>query len=762
MVGSEQSIKKGIGTFLSFSAKSVEPQILEQLLIGRSETADLLTRYAKQIVSNGQNHQIILVGPRGSGKTHMLRVLFHRINNLIENGDLVVAYFAEEEYGIDGYLDFLIRIINSFKRWYENDKPLLEEKLEAVRNASLNNQEKLAEDTITGYLQKKPLLILTENFDIILDSIGNDGQNKLRAFLYRNNRTSIIATSQALNPDLKKEDKPFYNFFILIFLKKLDHKDSLTLLQQLAEIEGIPELIEHFKKRGRTQLRAIHRLVKGNHRLLVTFFEFLKSDSLADLSTIFIKTMNDLKPYFETFIRYLPPQQQKIIHYLALSKTPKRGTEISKYCFINDKSISKVLSELQRKRLVEAISDPTSKRDKLYDIAEPLLRIAIEIGEQKQGITSLFIDFLALYYSEQELTEQKNKFEHLHINESDEIIKTKYIYEIQAREQAMLLKIKGTSIEGNYGIKMSNLVKEDKYNELIKLFKNTNLKTDSEYMYLAFSYLQIGDPKKAIQFYQKAIKLNSKNTKAIGGLGLSYEASGQLTKAVDLFNKVAKLDPQNWLAWFKVSSTYNQLNNFKKGLEAAKKAVKANPQSDGAWMYLGIQYSMIKQYDKEVESYKKSVLVNPKNIASWNLLGLRYTILNKRKEAFDAFVSLLPLNIEQAYEGIFNFLLVDIDLIQSIYKNNKEYMTSDKSYEVFTMVVTNALKQGLKKESVQYYLDIINNIFKAPEKLSIATSFLNVYKKIILEKNQNALYALPKEQRDFFEQEILKKKDAQE
>ncbi|MBL0192512.1 MAG: hypothetical protein IPQ18_14585 [Saprospiraceae bacterium] len=51
---------------------------------------------------------------------------------------------------------------------------------------------------------------------------------------------------------------------------------------------------------------------------------------------------------------------------------------MSKNCFIDQKSLSKQLSELARKNLLEE-PDPDDKRNKLYDINEPLLRISIEV-----------------------------------------------------------------------------------------------------------------------------------------------------------------------------------------------------------------------------------------------------------------------------------------------------------------------------------------------------------------------------------------------
>lgn len=755
MVGHEQSIKKGISTFLSFSAKSVEPELLEQLLIGRGETADLLTRYARQIVSNGQNHQIILIGPRGSGKTHMLSVLFHRLSDVVKKRELIVAYFAEEELGIDGYLDFLIRIINSFKRWYSNDSEKLEEKLELLRETIPVRQESLAEEIITGYIGTKPLLILTENFDETLRAIGTEGQNKLRAFLYRHNRTSIIATSQALNPDLKKEDKPFYNFFTTILLKRLSYTESLSLLQQLATIEGKPELIEHLKKKGRSQIKAIHRLVKGNHRLLVTFFEFLKADSLADLSSIFIKTMNDLKPYFETFVRYLPPLQQKIIHYLALSKSPKRGTEICKHCFISDKSISKTLSELQRRKLIDAITDPESKRDKLYDISEPLLRIAIEIGEQKQGITSLFIDFLAMYYSEQELTAQKNKFESLYLVETSLAAKQKYLYEIQARELAMELKSMESPDPGKSTSPVEELYIQKKYTEIISYFKKSKPVTEGDYFMLAYSFSEMEDFGNAVKYFKKANLILPNKLSIILNIGIAYLKLNNIKGSVSWLERAYKVDPYNIDVNSALCVSYYHQKKFDNIIRHLNHLATSSPLSEDLLIRLAIAYWESKHPEKAFETFAKAISINPHSKDAWHGLALNYTMYGDHEKAKEAFINLLPLDIENAYIGIFVFLKIKVNSLKKVYLNYIEIMNSTESYDALSGIITKRLKKKMSLQDVNYYKEVIQLLFERPEQLTIAETFLNVYEKIQFNGEEKALYTLPKEQREFFEQEIL-------
>ena len=55
-----------INTILSFGAKSVNPEILEKLLIGRGKTADYLFNAVKSIAEDGNNNQQLIIGNSGA------------------------------------------------------------------------------------------------------------------------------------------------------------------------------------------------------------------------------------------------------------------------------------------------------------------------------------------------------------------------------------------------------------------------------------------------------------------------------------------------------------------------------------------------------------------------------------------------------------------------------------------------------------------------------------------------------------------------
>lgn len=680
MVENQQGVTpQGLSTFLSFGAKSVQPEILEELLIGRQQNVDFLAKCVNDIAYEGLNHQLMVVGRRGMGKTHILRVLYHRLQPALQENKIVVAYFAEEEYGISGYLDFLIRILNAFLRWNDADVEKLNLEMDLLRETHPNRQIEVAERIITEYVGDRPLLILAENFDNVLETLGKDGQGKLRSFLYRHTHTSIIATSQALSPDLGREDRPFYNFFTTIYLKNLSYEDSLALLQKLAKKEEQSLVIEHLKGKGKAQVRAIHELVKGNHRLLVTFYEFLKADTLASLSTIFIKTLNDLKPYFESFIRYLPPQQQKILHYLALAKMPQFGTEISKNCFIDQKSLSKQLSELQRKNLIDALPDPDDKRNKRYDIAEPLLRISIEIGEHREGISSLFIDFLALYYSYEELITQIERFQNLHTLEINPLRKQELYFDLKAREDAIVRK---QEYEANKLVSKAFRRMQEKYGQkdfkaVIKYAEKVEEEEQNFDFYhnLAASYMYIEEYEKSVEYFLKSLEFNNSLFKEY----LTLQQIWQLYVILALSNKNVLL-------------------------------IKSNSKS----IFDSDKDKIMSQISDYV---KKSVILSKKII--------------EKGSNFMNFVEKIDLP--------------DYD------KNNE--LVSVSNYILFIL-------QNDKSLSINQLKDlesIIEKDYGMPKELKIPYLYVQIYRRYVLEKEEKALFELPKEQREFFMREIVNK-----
>lgn len=738
--------KQGINTVLSFGAKSVNPEILEQLLTGRAAAADFFENKVDAIVKNNNNQFWLIIGQRGMGKTHLMSVLHSRIQHYVKEGKLVTAYFAEEEYGVDNFFDFLLRILNSFIKWYEEDQAYLQKELEILQNTAASRQLSYLENIIKTFTAQKPLLILAENFGDILEQMGSEEQGRLRAWLYENDNINIIATSQSISDDFDREDRPFYGFFTLYYLKNLSFEEAYSFLLSLAEIDKDKALIKHLKTKGKPQVRAIFDLVKGNHRLLVTFYHFLKTDTLAKVSENFIKTINDLKPYYETYIRYLPPQQQKILRYIALSRRPQKGIEISKNCFIEQKSLSKQLSELSRKNLVDAIPDPADRRNKFYDITEPLLRISIEVGEHKEGITSLFIDFLAYYYNIEELDKRNQKFnERLqHCNEKDQ---KNILYEIEAIKKA--LNIKQKKLEAIFN-ELTELIHKEDFKKAEEVYF-TNLSDNKDELNLLIAiYLQNEHKyEKAISYFRK-VNVNKKSFIASNSTSTYNYYTGFTNSLLNLF------------------FTTDDYPLLQEAIELTENMYKKH--GIVSHEYVIAKAAMAKIL---IEDHKKSeaeIIVNHIIDLEFNsyshkykylILELVYDLWNGEEKKFTSeYLNYIKsLSIKERVEiyaklakipkfNLFFLLSATID---------EDIQTGDLN-EILTTWITNIMiySNGLQAGELMYLIAFTTRHMEKIPELIILEAYVLLYREVIINKNNSALYELPKEQRIFFEQKILK------
>ena len=92
---------------------------------------DVLSRVTTSIRSP-QKHYILLVGPRGSGKTHFLALACHRLMDRVDAADardsVAVALLNEEEWGVASFLDFVVRILRALA----NQAPELEAEIAGI------------------------------------------------------------------------------------------------------------------------------------------------------------------------------------------------------------------------------------------------------------------------------------------------------------------------------------------------------------------------------------------------------------------------------------------------------------------------------------------------------------------------------------------------------------------------------------------------------------------------------------------------------
>ena len=396
-----------------YSPGNMDRKSLEAVFVGRDDVMeDLLSRVIASIRAP-EKHYMLLVGPRGSGKTHLLALAYHRLMASLDVDDVddrvTIAFLKEEEWGVASYLDLIVRILRALA----DEAPHLGAEIADVYERFSKDPvdaEAFANGLLRRHSQGKTLLLLCENLVDVFHGLGDEGQKRWRSAIQENGNWAIVATTPQLSASLTLQDNPFYGFFTIRYLKEIDLQTGIELLAKKAIHEAKPDLADFLHTPlGRARARAIHHLAAGNHRAYVVMFDFLDKESLEDLIGPFMHMVDDLTPYYQDKMRQLPPAQRKIIEYLCLKGTPTTVKEISTSCLMSQQTAAKQIGELVTAGFV---SRNRSGRNTFCELSEPLMRICIEVKDNKTQHFRLFVEFLRHWFTSRELELRNASYQH--------------------------------------------------------------------------------------------------------------------------------------------------------------------------------------------------------------------------------------------------------------------------------------------------------------------------------------------------------------
>ena len=391
----------GFPRSLRYSPGNMDRQSLEALFVGRDDLMeDVLSRVTKSVLGKGK-HYILLVGPRGSGKTHFLALAHHRLMDRLCTSDaherVAVALLKEEEWGVASFLDFVVRILRALA----DQAPELDAEIATVCDRFATDPaeaEAIALARLRQHTRGKTLLLICENLVDLFAGLGEEGQKRCRSMIQEDGNWTIVASTPCLFSAVTSQDNPFYGFFTIRALEKIDFATSLDLLVKKAVHERKTELAGTLRTPfGRARARAIHHLAAGNHRSYVVLFDYLDKETLDDLVQPFTRMVDDLTPDYHDRMRQLPPAQRKIIEFLCLEGRPKTIKDISTPCLMSQQTAAKQIGELDAAGLV---SRTRIGRNTYCEISEPLMRICFEVKSDKAEYFRLFVEFLCRWFED--------------------------------------------------------------------------------------------------------------------------------------------------------------------------------------------------------------------------------------------------------------------------------------------------------------------------------------------------------------------------
>ena len=396
-----------------YSPGNMDRESLEALFVGRQDVMeDVLSRITRSVQSP-EKHYLLLVGPRGSGKTHLLALAHHRLIDRLQADNardrVIIAFLREEEWGVASYLDLVVRIL----RAVADQVPHLEAGIAKIYDGFAKDPAE-AEAAALGLLRQctrgKTLLLLCENLMDLFHGLDDEGQKRWRATIQEDGNWAIVASTPSLFAALSLQDNPFYGFFTVRALADIDFDTGLALLARKALHDGKAELAAFLRTPvGRARARAVHHLAAGNFRAYVVLSDFLDRESVEDLVGPFMHMVDDLTPYYQDRMRQLPPAQRKIVEHLCRKAVPTTVKDIATPCLMSHQTAAKQIGELDDAGFVRRMR---RGRHTFCELSEPLMRICIEVKDNRTRHFRLFVEFLRHWFSTRELERRKETFRH--------------------------------------------------------------------------------------------------------------------------------------------------------------------------------------------------------------------------------------------------------------------------------------------------------------------------------------------------------------
>ena len=92
-----------------FTPTAITAERLDEATVGRDELIDRVSERVRDAARSGARRHTLLVGSRGSGKTHTLTVATHRaLADPRVAAAVAVAWIPEDSLSIDSYRDLLV------------------------------------------------------------------------------------------------------------------------------------------------------------------------------------------------------------------------------------------------------------------------------------------------------------------------------------------------------------------------------------------------------------------------------------------------------------------------------------------------------------------------------------------------------------------------------------------------------------------------------------------------------------------------------
>ncbi len=161
---------------------------------------------------------------------------------------------------------------------------------------------------------------------------------------------------------------------------------------------------------------------------------------------------------------------------------------------------------------------------------------------------------------------------------------------------------------------------------------------------LGYSYSELGEHKKAINYLQKAAQLNNQDHDTYARLGFSYDQLGRYEEAIENYKKALAVNPDDAVDYYNIGVAYTYLKNYGEAIKYYEMALQRNPDYVDVYNNIGFVHAELGQHEQAIQYYEKVLQINPDDAYGHNNLGFAYANLGQYEKAIQYYEKALELN----------------------------------------------------------------------------------------------------------------------
>lgn len=121
---------------------------------------------------------------------------------------------------------------------------------------------------------------------------------------------------------------------------------------------------------------------------------------------------------------------------------------------------------------------------------------------------------------------------------------------------------------------------------------------EARWLAIAEKAFDLGQYRRAIQIYEKAVEAHPGNDELVYHLGISLREGGRVPEARKLFEGLCDREPNRSSCWFALGNTYRSTQDFSQAVECYFRALEVDPTDYEAANNLGLTYCDMGSFDE--------------------------------------------------------------------------------------------------------------------------------------------------------------------